>query len=173
MLIMLSSTVGAAQKKVDLSTIKFNEHAETLLKGIPYNKTSEQHAAHYEIRNPGNCPYHGVAAEASVTLGAYNQQVISYEIITNLTAKTNRILKAVLDTYHQPTKKLATNDDVRAWYWQTPTLFIQLMTTEVGFHDKRGKQIACTLRIVTLNGLKTGAEPDLLSVYKVFSTYKI
>jgi hypothetical protein len=162
-----------AQKKVDLSAIQFNENPDALLKGIPYDKISEKGADHYEIKNSKNCPYYGAVMEESVIIGAFNHQVISYSAITNLTANTNRVLNAILATYHQPTKKLATNGDTRAWYWQTPTLFIQLMTTEVGFHDKRSKQVACTVKIVTLNGLKTGAEPDLAVVYKVFSTYKI
>lgn len=171
--VMLISTTVMAQKKVDLSTIKFTENADALLKDIPYKKTNEQNTTHYEIKDPKNCPYHGSVMEDFVTIGAFNQQVVFYSASSNLTVNTNKVIKTLLYTYHQPTKKLNDRGDTRAWYWQTPTLFIQLMTTEVGFHDKRGKQISCKVQIVTLKGLKSGAEPDLSVVYQVFSTYKI
>jgi hypothetical protein len=162
-----------AQKKADLAAIKFNENPDGLLKGIPSEKTTEGKTTYYKIAAPQSCPYQGISLEASVTIDAFQQQVISYTAESNLTATTNRVIKAVLATYHQPAKKITDNGDTRAWYWQTPTLFIQLMTTEVGFHDKRGKQISCKLKVITLKALKSGAEPDFLEIYKVFSTYKV
>lgn len=171
-LILISISVSA-QKKLDLSAIKFTENPDALLKGIPSEKSTEGKTIYYEITAPKNCPYQGIALEASVTIDAFQQQVISYTAESNLTATTNRVIKAVLATYHQPAKKITNNGDTRAWYWRTPSLFIQLMTTEVGFHDKRGKQISCKLKVITLKALKSGAEPDLLEIYKVFSTYKI
>lgn len=170
-LILVTTNVWA-QKKIDLATIKFTENPQMLLKGIPYITGNEEKVTTYDVKQK-HCSYQGILMEGSVTIDGLNQQVISYEAVTNLTATTNRVIKAVLVSYHQPTKKLATNGNVRAWYWQTPTLFIQLMTTDVGFHDKRGQQVACTLRVITLKALKSGAEPRLQEIYKVFSTYKV
>jgi hypothetical protein len=171
--LILISTSVMAQKKVDLAAIKFNENPDALLKGVASKKTTEGKTTYYELAKPQSFPYQGVRLEASVTIDAFQHQVISYTAESNLTATTNRVIKALLTTYHQPTKKLNDHGDTRAWYWQTPTLFIQLMTTEVGFHDKRGKQISCKLRVITLKALKSGAEPDFLEIYKVFSTYKV
>lgn len=162
-----------AQKKADLSAITFNENPDALLKGIAYEKATEGKTTYYDISNTRSFTYQGIIMEASVTIDAFQHQVISYSAESNLTATTNRLIKAVVSMYHQPTKKITNNGDTRAWYWQTPALFIQLMTTEVGFHDKRGKQISCKLKMITLKALKSGAEPDFLELYKVFSTYKV
>ena len=171
-LLMLITTSVWAQKKVDLHTIKFTENPEVLLKAIPHIKGTEDKATTYDVKQK-YCSYQGILMEGSVTIDAFNQQVISYQAVTNLTATTNRVIKALLNIYQQPTKKMATNGNVRAWYWQTPTLFIQLMTTDVGFHDQRGQQVACTPRITTLKALKSGAEPGLLEIYKAFLSYKV
>jgi hypothetical protein len=170
--LMLITTSIWAQRKLDLHAIKFTENPGALLKGIPYIKSTEDKTTKYDVKQKV-CSYQGILMEGSVTIDACDHRVISYQAVSNLTATTNRVLKAVLATYQQPTKKLATNANVRAWYWQTPTLFIQLMTTDVGFHDQRGQQVACTLRITNLKALKSEAEPGLLEIYKTFLSYKV
>jgi hypothetical protein len=166
------STSTIAQKKIDLYNIRFTENPEVLLKGIRYEKGTAEKVITYEL-DQKRIRYQDILMEGSVTIRAFNQQVISYQSVTNLTATTNKVIKAVLATYHQPAKKLTTNGNVRAWYWQTPALFIRLMATDVGFHDKRGQQVACTLQIITLKALKSGIEPNLSQIYQVFTSYKI
>src|SRR6187402_805456 len=106
--LILFTTSLWAQKMVDLHTIKFTENPEVLLKGIPYIKGAEEKVTTYDVKQK-YCSYQGVLMEGSVTIDAFNRQVISYQAVTNLTATTNRVIKAVEATYHQPTKKLATN----------------------------------------------------------------
>jgi hypothetical protein len=74
----------------------------------------------------------------------------------------------LLAKYQQPTKKIRDNADVKAYYWQTPTLFVQFMSGKAGYPNVR---FTSFVHIATLKALNSGIDPDFKHVYDLFKAY--
>lgn len=169
LLIVLSITQARAQRKIDLADFQFTENVKTLLKGIPFEKWKIDERTVYSAVNHKNAfNYAGIPVEPKVKLYAQNNVVFSFEIDAGKTETTNRLLKALLAKYHQPTKKVKDNADVKAYYWQTPTLFVQFMSGKAGYPDVR---FTSFVHIATLKALNAGVDPDFKHVYDLFKAY--
>lgn len=166
---ILSCTPAWAQRKIDLSNIEFTENAKVLLKGISFTKRErDNHRVYYVMSNKKAFTYAGIPIEAEIEIGAQNNIVFSCYIRTDKTVITNRLQQALLAKYRQPTKKIRDDENARAYYWQTPTLFIQFMS------GKRGTvnvQSFSFIHIAPLKALQTGADPDFKHVYDLFKAF--
>lgn len=171
-LFIINVNCTMAPQKVDLAAVKFDENAETLLKGIPVEKVNGEHGiVHYKVKDKSKITYAGANMEFAIKVGAQNNIVSSIYAETEKTAATNLVLKSLIAHYKQPTAKLQDNGDTRAYYWQTPTLFIRFMSSEVT-SPKDGKQVSSFVSIATLSALKNGVEPDLVNAQKFLQSNK-
>jgi hypothetical protein len=169
LLIILNITYAQAQRKTDLADLQFTENVTTLLKGIPFEKWKIDERTMYNAVNHKNTfNYAGIPIEPKVKLYAQNSVIFSFDIESGKTETTNRLLKALLAKYHQPTKKIRDNADVKAYYWQTPTLFVQFMSGKAGYPDVR---ITSFVHVATLKALNAGIDPDFKHVYDLFKSY--
>lgn len=171
LLITIWSVTGTqAQKKTDLADIKFNENAGTILKGVSLQKRDRPNEAiYYTINNKRKFSYAGIALPYEVEIGTQRNIICSYYITLGKTVITKQVLQALLTKYHQPTKKIRDNENAKAYYWQTPTLFIQFMADWNGRPDKG--YFTGFAHIATLKSLNAGFDPDFKHVYDLFKEF--
>lgn len=170
LIMALGTSTALAQRKTDLANIQFTENVQTLLKRIQFEKWIIEKKTVYDVVNKNNIiTYSGISVDPKVQLCAQNNIIFSYYIAAEKTAITNRLLQALLVKYHQPTTKVKDNADAKAYYWQTPTLFIQFMSGKAGYDDI---QHTCFIHVATLKALNAGADPDFKHVYDLFKAYK-
>ena len=168
-LVLLSCTPARAQRKIDLARIQFTESPKILLKGISFTKRErDNHRVYYVISNKKAFTYAGIPIEAEIEIGAQNNIVFSCYIRTDKTVTTNRLQQALLVKYYQPTKKVRDDENVRAYYWQTPTLFVQFMSGKTGTLNA---QHFSFIHIAPLRALQAGADPDFKHVYDLFKAF--
>lgn len=157
-----------AQGKTDLSAIEFTENPKALLKGIRFTtRKRDNNVVYYIIGNKKPFTYAGIPIEAEMEIGAQNNVVFSYYIRTDKTLITNRLLQALLAKYHQPTTKVRDDKYGKAYYWQTPTLFVQFMSGKTGTTIVQDFSF---IHIITLKSLN--ADPYFKHVYDLFKAYK-
>jgi hypothetical protein len=165
----LSCIPARAQQKIDLANIQFTENVKALLKGISYTKRErDNHRVYYVISNKKAFTYAGIPIDAGIELGAQNNIVFSCYINTDKTVTTNRLQTALLAKYRQPTKKVRDDENGKAYYWQTPTLFVQFMTGKIGISNI---QFSSFIHIAPLRAFQTGADPDFKHVYDLVKAF--
>jgi hypothetical protein len=170
LLIIWGTTPARAQKTIDLANLQFTENVQTLLKGVHFNIRKRDHqTVYYIITDKKRFTYAGLPINTDLEIGAQNNIVFSCYLGAGNTAGTNKLLQALLAKYRQPTKKVKDNADTKAYYWQTPTLFVQYMSGKNGYADNT--YFTCFVHIASFRGFNAGADPDFKHVFDLFKAF--